>query len=434
MAETDTIPAPSRATEQTRLDLVHIAADIPLDDFFRRVTELSAAALDVERAGIWLFAEDGATLRCVSLYQRSLDQHSSGALLTVADFPRYFASLDRRRSVPASRAPFAPWTEELNEVYLKPLGIQSLLDSAIMIEAEMVGVVCFEHIGPPREWTTESLDFASSASDRVAVRIKATEVRELKALLAERAEQLSERNRTESLGQFAASIAHDLRNYLTVFLGNGELIHTNSKLPNDVREQGRVIADTAGRVGEMVQELLDFASPAVRRPNVIDLHQFTLDSLPELRAAIGSNFQLRYVGSDRAGRVFIDSNRYLRMLFNLALNARDAMPKGGVIEMRLGPVKLSGDASFTGRFVMLEVVDTGIGMDEATRKRALEPYFSTKSRGTGLGLAIVQRIVTRAGGLMRIESDPGQGTTMRVFFPLIGPSLGGTNEFPLLPE
>jgi signal transduction histidine kinase len=95
---------------------------------------------------------------------------------------------------------------------------------------------------------------------------------------------------------------------------------------------------------------------------------------------------------------------------------------------------LSGDPSYSGRFVLLEVSDRGVGMDETTRRRLFEPFFTTKSKGTGLGLPNVRRVVDRAGGLIRVESGPGQGTTFRVFFPRIGASTGGTAEIVLPPE
>jgi signal transduction histidine kinase len=110
------------------------------------------------------------------------------------------------------------------------------------------------------------------------------------------------------------------------------------------------------------------------------------------------------------------------------------MPDGGPIDIRLAPVKLTGDLNYSGRFVLLEVSDRGVGMDEVTRRRAFEPFFTTKAKGTGLGLAIVRQVVERAGGLVRVESAPSHGTTFRVFFPRIGAPSGETSEFILPPE
>jgi signal transduction histidine kinase len=121
-------------------------------------------------------------------------------------------------------------------------------------------------------------------------------------------------------------------------------------------------------------------------------------------------------------------------MLNLVLNARDAMPDGGPIEVRLAAVRLTSHPSYTGRFVMLGVSDRGAGMDEATRRRVFEPFFTTKPQGTGLGLPIVRRVADRAGGLVRVESTPGEGTTFRVFLPRIGAGTGGTVDFAIPPE
>ena len=108
------------------------------------------------------------------------------------------------------------------------------------------------------------------------------------------------------------------------------------------------------------------------------------------------------------------------------------MPAGGPIDVSLTAVRVKGPVS--GPYVMLEVADRGTGMDEETRKRACEAFFTTKAQGTGLGLAVVRRIVDRIGGFMRIDSEPGRGTVVRVFFPRIGAGTGDTAEFAVLPE
>ncbi|MBM3980754.1 MAG: hypothetical protein FJ304_10795 [Planctomycetes bacterium] len=133
------------------------------------------------------------------------------------------------------------------------------------------------------------------------------------------------------------------------------------------------------------------------------------------------------------GNVFVEKSQYTRLLLNLALNARDAMPDGGTVAIRLAPVKLTGDASYAGRFVMLEVADTGVGIDDATRARLFDPFFTTKHKGTGLGLAVVRQVVERAGGLIRVDSAPGRGSTFRVFFPRVGTASWLTGVFPILP-
>src|SRR5262249_54444797 len=153
-----------------------------------------------------------------------------------------------------------------------------------------------------------------------------------------------------------------------------------------------------------------------------------------LQAAVGPRHPLHYTRPGTVGQVLIDRTQFSRALLNLVVNARDAMPGGGPIEVRLAPVKLTGNPSYSGRFVMLEVSDHGLGMAEAPGGRASEPFFTTKSKGTGLGLAIVHHVVDRAGGLVRIESAPARGTTFRLFFPHIGATTGESAVFAVPPE
>lgn len=434
MATPSAIPEPSRATEIARLELSRFAPEASLDQVFLRACELSAEALAVERVGVWLFIDNRTALRCANLFERSKGEHSAGAVLRVADFPTYFASLTIRKAVPAEVAATVPWTAELAPMYLQPLGITSMLDAGIFVDSTLVGVVCHEHVGPPREWTTEARDFAGSVADLLALRIQSAQAQELRAAFLSQRERLSAHEKTAALAQLAAGVAHDFKNLLAVLLGQGELLCKRTDVPSDAREQGKAIVAAAERGVALAGELLEFARPIERPPAVLDLAVVTAEFLPVLQAAVGSRYELRYGSPAVLGQVLIDKSQFTRLLLNLVVNASEAMPNGGTIDVRLAPVKLVGNPSYSGRFVLLEVSDRGIGMDEATRRRAFEPFFTTKSKGTGLGLAIVRQVVERAGGLIRIDSAPDHGTTFRVFFPRIGAASGGTVEFVVLPE
>lgn len=428
------VPAASRATEVARLELSRLAPEIPLDQVIRRACELSADAIGVERVGVWLFINDRTALRCANLFERTKAEHSPGAVLRVADFPTYFSSLVIRKAVPAEVAADEPWTAELGSTYLQPLGITSMLDAGIFVEGDLVGVVCHEHVGSPREWTTEARDFAGSVADLLALRIQSAEVRELRAAFLTQQERLAAQEKSAALEQMAAGVAHDFRNLLTIFMGHGQLLRDNPDLPPDAREQAEEIVAAAERGIGLAGELLEFARPDQRPPAVFDLTVVAAEFLPVLRATVGHRHPVNFSHPPNLGQVLIDKTQFTRVLLNLAVNARDAMPDGGPIDIRLAPVKLTGNPSYSGRFVMLEVTDRGMGMDEATRLRVFEPFFTTKSKGTGLGLAIVQQAVERAGGLIRVESTPGKGTTFRVFLPRIGASSGGTSTYAVPPD
>ncbi|MCS7271485.1 MAG: GAF domain-containing protein, partial [Gemmataceae bacterium] len=163
-----------RATEQARLAFSSIVEDSSLSllQAFQRICEIAADTLEVERVGVWLLSEDRSQLRCVNLFERSRREHSVGPALNVADFPVYFAAIRERRALPCELVQSDPRALELRDSYLVPLGITSMLDAAIFRGEEVIGVVCHEHVGPPREWPTELRDFAMSVADAVAYRLK----------------------------------------------------------------------------------------------------------------------------------------------------------------------------------------------------------------------------------------------------------------------
>jgi len=434
MTADNDIPEASRATEIARLELARFAPEATLDRVFARACELCAEVLGVERVGIWLFIDDNAVLRCANLYERAKGEHSAGAILRVEDFPTYFASLTIRKAIPAEVAAADVWTAELGTHYLNPLGITSMLDAGIFVNGVLVGVVCNEHVGTPCEWTTEARDFAGSVADQLAMRIQSAEVRELRAAFRTQRDRVAALDKAAGLAQMAAGIAHDFRSLLTVFLGNGELLCRRAEAGSETHQLASLIVDAAKRGTTMINELLEFARPVQKPPVVLDLAEVTAELMPMLKKVVGGHCELRFSCPASVGQVLIDRGQYTRLLLNLVVNAGEAMPEGGPIDIRLAPVKLAGSTAFTGNFVLLDVTDCGVGISEATRRRVFEPFFSTKDKGTGLGLAIVRQIVDRAGGLIRIESGRERGTTFRVLFPRIGASSGGTSVFVVPPE
>jgi signal transduction histidine kinase len=424
MATPFPVPEPSRTLEVARLELARFAPDAPLDRVFRRACELSAHALDVERVGVWLFIDDRTVLRCASLYERSKGESSGGALLQVADFPTYFASLAIRKAIPAEVAASEPWTAELASKYLQPLGITSMLDAGIFVDGALVGVICHEHVGAPREWTTEARDFAGSIADLLALRIKSAEVRDLRAAFQTEQERLASQEKNAALEQLAAGVAHDFKNLLGIMLGQGELLSIRQDLPANARQQAKAIVTAAERGMALAEELLEFARPVQPPPAVIDVVETTAAILPVLQSAVGTRHELRYTHDAVVGQVLIDKSKFTRLLLNLVVNASEALPDGGAIDIQFSAMKLVGRADDAGHCVLLEVRDQGVGMEESTRRRAFEPFFSTKSKGTGLGLAIVRQIVDRIGGFVRMASEPGKGTTVRLFLPRIAASSG----------
>ncbi|HJZ59756.1 MAG TPA: ATP-binding protein [Gemmataceae bacterium] len=387
---------------------------LSLPEVFRRVCEAAADALRVERVGIWLLVHNDKTLRCVNLFERSKRQHSKGATLQVGDFPGYFRAVAGLPALPTVCAREDPRTADLRDAYLEPLGISSMLDAPLIRDGRMIGVVCHEQVGPPREWTAADRDYARSVADLVVARMKAAEAQLIRSVPGEV-------ERAEVIGRLAAGVAHDFKNLLMVILGNATLIARRIGLPADVAVCAAQIADAADRGNTLVRELLDFGRESAGAPRVLNVPDAVAGFVHLLRAAAGPRHQVEYTRDGAPGRVLIDRGQLERAVLNLVLNARDAMPGGGTIRIHAAADQASDGDGPPGAYVRLDVHDTGAGIDPADVDRIFEPFFTTKAdgHGTGLGLAVVRRAVDLAGGFVRVDSERGKGTTFRLYFPRV---------------
>ena len=426
MAASSLPTEPNRPADIARLDLtkLRIADGIALETVFRRVTETAADILNVERVGVWLLVDERQALRCVDLFERSKATHSAGITVQVCAFPEYFAALERRKTVPAEVALTDPRTGGLADAYLIPLGITSMLDATIFVDGEVVGVVCHEHIGAPREWTTEQRDFAGSMADVLALKLRAAEIEELRSALRTQAMQLAESRRVGSLAEMAAGVAHDFNNILTVMIGGAELIAENPACPSEVAAFVRQITAAGQRGVALAKELMGFARPGPRSSRVIRPAEVLTSQLVVLQAAAGARHPVTLEARSATGRVLIDPNQLERIVLNLVVNARDAMSAGGPIGVLVDAVVERDDDGKPGQYVLIAVSDCGTGIPPAVLARIFDPFFTTKPRGqgTGVGLAVVYQIVSYAGGFVRVETAVGQGSTFRVYLPQVSSS------------
>lgn len=408
--------------EAARLSLVRLipGPELSLTDIFREICRTAANTVGVDRVGIWFFVDEQSALRCSVLYERDKDEFSEGTTLSVSDFPAYFAALENRRSIPAKRATSNESTHELSEAYLYPLNISSMLDAPIFENGEVIGVVCHEHSGMPREWTLEERDFAATVSDTISLKHKAAALIEARSALRKHKEIALALNKAEALGRLAAGAAHDFRNLLTIILGCAAEIQRTKHLSDATREMAKHIIEAGERGAALTREMTNYGEREAESPRVVSLTELTDGVVPLLRTAIGPKHQIQFERGAHIGKTFIDPSQYERILMNLVVNARDAMPGGGEISLSIATVDCH-ESGRSGKYTMLGVRDTGIGMDVQNQSRIFDPYFTTKPRGqgTGLGLSIVKRIVDRAGGSIDVTSAVGHGTTIRVYFPRI---------------
>ena len=234
---------------------------------------------------------------------------------------------------------------------------------------------------------------------------------------------LSDATRLESIGQFAGGIAHDFNNILTAVNGYADLLVAglgDSPLADDARE----IRRAGGRAADLTRQVLAFARRQVLTPRPVDLNAVVTDVGKMLGRVVGENVRLSIVVDERPAVVMADGGQLEQVLVNLVVNARDAMPNGGGLEVavrRVDDAAELGNGSVTGSAFLLSVTDDGIGMDEATREHAFEPFFTTKAAGagTGLGLSMVYGIVSQSGGEVWATSEPGHGTTVSVLLPCV---------------
>jgi nitrogen-specific signal transduction histidine kinase len=252
------------------------------------------------------------------------------------------------------------------------------------------------------------------------------------------AEDVTERKRIEqqylqaqkldSIGRLAGGIAHDFNNLLSVIAGYGELVLADLKEPGAARSRVLEILRATERATGLTRQLLAFGRKQVIEPRVLDLNATAQDAERMLRRLIGEDIDIAMKLAPDLGRIQADPGQVEQVIINLAVNARDAMPRGGKLTIETTNVALDDDAVRgyvdvkPGHYVRLCVSDTGVGMDRETREHLFEPFFTTKEagRGTGLGLATVYGIVKQSGGHVWVYSEPGWGTTFKVYFPRFG--------------
>ena len=236
---------------------------------------------------------------------------------------------------------------------------------------------------------------------------------------------LRQAQKMESIGRLAGGVAHDFNNILTVILGRVDFLIGAPNLDGDQDVDLQEIKIAADRAGDLTRQLLAFSRKQLLQPRIVDLNA-KLDTFePMLRRLIGEDIQISVIRGEDLGPIMADPGQVNQVLMNLALNARDAMPSGGVLTIRTanqpGGVDPNSRERTVDSSVLLEVTDTGCGMDETTASQIFEPFFTTKEdgKGTGLGLATVYGIVKQSGGSISVRTAPGTGASFRILFPMV---------------
>jgi PAS domain S-box-containing protein len=240
-------------------------------------------------------------------------------------------------------------------------------------------------------------------------------------------ERLRQAHRMESVGRLAGGVAHETNNQMSVVLGSSSFILNRADVPEPVRMDVEFIQKAAERTAAVTAQLLAFSRRQVLKPEVLDLNAVIRNWEPVLRRIMGEDCGVQLTLSPEIRSVRADPGQLEQVLLNLALNARDAMPRGGRITIETFPAELDrsysrshpGTAIQPGRYAVLAMSDTGHGMDNETLSHIFEPFFTTKGvgQGTGLGLSTVYGIVKQSDGYVWVYSEPGQGTTFKIYLP-----------------
>jgi len=249
-------------------------------------------------------------------------------------------------------------------------------------------------------------------------------------------ERLRQAQKMEAIGQLAAGVAHDFNNILTVIQGHSSLQLARTNLDPDVTESIQQMASAAERAAALTRQLLAFSRKQVLQRGPVDVNQVITRLSKMLRRLIGEHIELQIDTQPDAPLVRGDSTNIEQIILNLVVNARDAMPKGGVINVstKIREVTeaevMENPEAICGTYFLLNVTDTGAGMDQETITRIFEPFFTTKEPGlgTGMGLATVHGIVKQHGGWIEVVSNPGHGSTFHVMLPMATSELDADGE------
>src|SRR5438132_5153229 len=242
-------------------------------------------------------------------------------------------------------------------------------------------------------------------------------------------DQLCRSQRMEAFGQLAGGLAHDFSNFLTTILGYSDLVLAETGPKGALASHVAEIRNAAGRASVLTGQLFAFSRRQALEPRVVEVNSLIANLERSLLRLIGENIQIISHLHDQkdSGYIKVDPGKLTQIILNLAVNARDAMPNGGQLRLETAIVDLSdatGPAFLCGEYarseyVLISIADTGLGMSNEVKAHLFEPFFTTKDHGSGLGLATSYGIVHQSGGHIRIESEEGKGTTVRIYLPKV---------------
>jgi signal transduction histidine kinase/DNA-binding response OmpR family regulator len=399
------------------------AASLELETILETVCRELAQVFDVSQATASLLNPEKTKGTVVAEYLNKDSPKMAGQTFPLENHPAFQYLLTLKTPLTVDDVRSDPRLAPVHDLVCMH-GTISLLLLPLIIKEEVMGSLCLNTTAP-RHFTTEEVSLAQRVAEQVSGVLARIQ-------LAEEHQQLEEQYRQsqkmEAIGRLAGGMAHDFNNLLTVITGYSELLLHRYFDNNDPRRQDiEQIHKASERATALTRQLLAFSRQQVIQPEVLNLNNIITDINEMLRRLISENIDLIVELDPALGQVKADPGQIEQIIINLAVNACDAMPRGGKMTVKTTNVDL--DEAYVERHIGLEpgpyikliISDTGVGMDPETLSHIFEPFFTTKEqgKGTGLGLATVYGIVQQNKGHISVSSEPGQGTTFTIYLPRI---------------
>ena len=380
---------------------------------------------ETDRSFIFKFIESGGRVENTHLWcaEGIAVPHTLLEETPVPDLPWFYNKINRQEVVSIPDVARLPPEAEAEKKAFSSRGIKSLLCVPMVYGGNLIGFLGFDSSGKEKDWSEEVVALLTIIGEIFAHALERLWVEGEKKKLEE---QLRQSQKMEAIGRLAGGVAHDFNNMLTGIIGYADLLLLSLTRDHPLIGKVEEIKKAGKRAASLTQQLLAFSRKQMLQPKVLDLNLVVNDLKKMLQRLIGEDIELETHLEPSLFRVKVDPNQMGQVLMNLVVNARDAMVRGGKIAIETANVVLDqaygrkkGVSLQPGPYVLLEVRDSGAGMDPETRSHIFEPFFTTKElgKGTGLGLSTVYGIIKQSGGYIWVDSQPECGTTFQIFLP-----------------